>query len=1109
MATDTALKSFGPDKQAWLGRVIGGKDLYDGSTGLTPTNAEGKPVDLTALQQEVEKYQQDLADGKTPSLSAEDALKKQLELRQFGIPSTADEANEFNAATEKREKALGEIRKLIEMEKDEIRNATDYKVVVKRRLEIGGHEFLYGSKTVVTKTKTGGVRGINKTYDSEADKEFDTEHFRGRVIEGPSVEQRKALNLVISQLELLTKKLQNNEEYDFSPQELMNEMWTPLVREGLISEDQCPEEFSRVLKLFQGASALYNRRLETHARKEVDKLEGARGHLDDFSEALGIGAAGADLVLSLVGGQGQAQQLLALSVKITQGTVKTASALMEKKANFKDAASSMGGVLEAVLGAAIGGKQGKEIGKLAKTGFMGCANLGLFAKRIAEREYDDGFDLLSDAVGGALDCIAGATGNKQLAGVGGHVSSGMKIGLKSGTIAYLLSQDPVDMDRVKANIKGIAQEAIKKGVREAIDKGDHAPKLDKKKEDVEAIKTKHGEDSEEYKKANAELEKLKKKQGDLITGLDKVFDGLFDGDKIVKSYQDKVANLAMEKGAEGAEIELIEENETFNKRLGIAFGMSIGADESDNAMLEDLYSIDALIVQIEKDRATLQMFNLIFDSVGAVVTMIIPQLGGPLKAKAFAMNVVAAAQRSHDLIQFTALVDDARKATSPQAPALLAEVDELKRHLTNDTLEAAIALGQAAGLTTAAAGDIATAAMGTGAVASTVGRAVSSGLDVFKKAKDLLKRKFEEKKTAKAWDMYVKALKNPKDRRHVLKTFRANPTLAKYSIAYGAIEMDDPIARETLRQLGLNDMTLAQENSNSDKVVMFLEAKFADDIVVEGVVSKFAPDLGDPLTLAVWVKNKEAAADPENVTEVWKTQKTNAIDAALIAVEDHASQVEARDLAKVFKLDEWNDVLAIWTAYIASLREFQTALTAFKPVTVDNQPFKRFQQYVNELSSIAEKKIQETEKVIATQKGVLTSRKTICQKTIDESTACVKAIDQGVPNLGTGQNRKIDEVFDLLDSGAGKTLLSSIKTAATDSPDLATHVAYVEHAFQFAMRRAKRAEKAWNKSPTAGNQAAGEAISRLLEDMKTAKESFDNAGKQAALDLPKYQNLAI
>ena len=269
-------KRLDESQKAWLGRVIGGKELYSVDTGLVPKDSEGNALDLAAIEQEVGEFK----DGEEPGgIYALEIMEKRQILAQFGIPSIADNSADFDKKSKEREKALNDLRNLIEMQKEEIRNATDYEVVVKKRMEVSGKEILFGNKTVGTKNK-------------KSEKAFDTEHYKGRVITGPSPEQKKAIDAVITQLELLTQRLKNNEEYAFTPQELMDEMWTPLVREGLISEDQCPEEFSRVLQLFRGASALYNKRLEAEARKEVDSTKEVRDHLGDISEILGIGRRG-------------------------------------------------------------------------------------------------------------------------------------------------------------------------------------------------------------------------------------------------------------------------------------------------------------------------------------------------------------------------------------------------------------------------------------------------------------------------------------------------------------------------------------------------------------------------------------------------------------------------------------------------------------------------------------------------------------------------------------------------------------------------------------------------------------------------------------------------
>ena len=132
-------------------------------------------------------------------------------------------------------------------------------------------------------------------------------------------------------------------------------------------------------------------------------------------------------------------------------------------------------------------------------------------------------------------------------------------------------------------------------------------------------------------------------------------------------------------------------------------------------------------------------------------------------------------------------------------------------------------------------------------VAAPVGealKAAEAGIEAMHKAKDFLYKKFKENKTKRAWNQFRKAVDNPEDRRAIMKAFRKNPTLAKYGIAYGALEMGDAIAKESLRQCGLNDMVLANENTNANKVVRYLEVKYPDDIQVVGVLSKFAPGRG-------------------------------------------------------------------------------------------------------------------------------------------------------------------------------------------------------------------------------------------------------------------------
>ena len=100
----------------------------------------------------------------------------------------------------------------------------------------------------------------------------------------------------------------------------------------------------------------------------------------------------------------------------------------------------------------------------------------------------------------------------------------------------------------------------------------------------------------------------------------------------------------------------------------------------------------------------------------------------------------------------------------------------------------------------------------------------------------------------KAWQATKKALNNPKNRRLGMKARKMNPTLAKYSIAYGMME-EDPIAVSMGLACGLNEKTLKNPSTNVAKVKQYLEAKFPDDGTVVGFWEEekgWEGDLPDP-----------------------------------------------------------------------------------------------------------------------------------------------------------------------------------------------------------------------------------------------------------------------
>jgi hypothetical protein len=71
-----------------------------------------------------------------------------------------------------------------------------------------------------------------------------------------------------------------------------------------------------------------------------------------------------------------------------------------------------------------------------------------------------------------------------------------------------------------------------------------------------------------------------------------------------------------------------------------------------------------------------------------------------------------------------------------------------------------------------------------------------------------------------------------------LKARRMNATLAKYAVAYGAIEEHDPVAVHMAKACGLDADTLANKDTNAKKVKEFLEKKFNEDSKVTGKFKK-------------------------------------------------------------------------------------------------------------------------------------------------------------------------------------------------------------------------------------------------------------------------------
>jgi hypothetical protein len=121
-------------------------------------------------------------------------------------------------------------------------------------------------------------------------------------------------------------------------------------------------------------------------------------------------------------------------------------------------------------------------------------------------------------------------------------------------------------------------------------------------------------------------------------------------------------------------------------------------------------------------------------------------------------------------------------------------------------------------------------------------------------ALEAIKYEVEKYDGARAgWKMYKEALLKPENRKLALKAMQQNPTLAKYSVVWGAIIEKDPLLADFLTVTGLTAESLKDPKADFKLVIKYLETRFSDDNVIlgrEAVAKGWAPK--PELTLECW-----------------------------------------------------------------------------------------------------------------------------------------------------------------------------------------------------------------------------------------------------------------
>jgi hypothetical protein len=225
-----------------------------------------------------------------------------------------------------------------------------------------------------------------------------------------------------------------------------------------------------------------------------------------------------------------------------------------------------------------------------------------------------------------------------------------------------------------------------------------------------------------------------------------------------------------------------------------------------------------MIADMKRNQAIMQMAI----TVGSAGAEVAAQFFAPLAIAGQLIKMVAhltaVVQRAVDLKKFLDAQQWAESAVSVYRSSIDNFLKNQQDQLTEHSIKAAMCALRVA----------AEAA----ATAHPAAKAVSAGVTIAQTSVDVGFAIYKEVQMREAWMTTKEALADPDDRKLGLKARRLNPTLAKYSIAYGALTQKDPVAVKTMNEIGLTNDMLQSEEAGVKLVKTFLETRFPEDAKV-------------------------------------------------------------------------------------------------------------------------------------------------------------------------------------------------------------------------------------------------------------------------------------
>lgn len=277
------------------------------------------------------------------------------------------------------------------------------------------------------------------------------------------------------------------------------------------------------------------------------------------------------------------------------------------------------------------------------------------------------------------------------------------------------------------------------------------------------------ETAQDPKEALAELRRaaaMAKKKGKVAANLDKA----------CKKLEDDQKKEAQQNAREEADELLSEANADLQE---LSDAQKFGAEAS---------GIDKMIAKLLRDRMVLNLALQISQGGAAFLAKFVPALGAVAAGIKLAAQLHAAGLRAQQVYRWVQNQDDLEAAQSALSSSAANFVRNQGEQLAHYAAQATFAAAQLAAEITKLSG-----------VAAPVGLGLQAAAETGAKLEEIIRRHARAEDLESAWKITVKALRNPANRKLGLQARRVNPSLAKYSIAWGAVVAKDPLARNAMK----------------------------------------------------------------------------------------------------------------------------------------------------------------------------------------------------------------------------------------------------------------------------------------------------------------------